>query len=117
MPTIIPLQQGDPRYQFSTDIGEETYVFRVRWNSRDAAWYFDVLERDETPIVFGVKVVLGVPLGASTIHKLFTGGVFVARDVGSAAAPADPAFDDLGSRVELWYLTRDEMAAESLGAA
>jgi hypothetical protein len=51
-PTLIPfLRSGDTGS--STSIDGDQYNFRVRWNSMDKAWYFDVREYDETPIVRG----------------------------------------------------------------
>ena len=114
MPTTIPLLPSDASYRFATNIGNENYIFYVRWNSRDAAWYFDLLEQDGTVIVQSVKIVLGAPLARATVHRLFANGVFVARD--TTASGIEPTFDDLGTRVQLWYFTRDEMVAELLGS-
>lgn len=112
MPTIIPLL-SDASYRFATNIEDENFIFYLRWNSRDSAWYFDLLEQDGTMIVRGVKVVLGAPLARSTVHRLFTDGVFVARD--TTKSGKEPTLDDLGTRVQLWYMTRAEMVAEMLG--
>lgn len=113
MPTIIPLVAADPTYRFATNIGTANYIFYVRWNSRDAAWYFDLLEQDGTVIVQSVKIVLGAPLARATTHALFDAGVLVARD--TTKSGLEPTIDDLGTRVQLWYLTRAEMVAELLG--
>ena len=113
MATILPLQPGDARYQFSTDLLGETYVFRVRWNERAKAGYIDVLERDETPIVLGAKIVLGAAIAHHVPHRLFMGGVLIARDQSRQGREA--TLDDLGDRVQLVYMTRDDMIAEMLG--
>lgn len=113
MATILPIKTGDARYRFSTDLRDTTYLVRVRWNARDGAWYLDLLEADGAPIVLGVKVVLGACLAHHVVHPLFQEGVLVARDTSHKGAP--PNIDDFGSRVQLVYLTRDDMIAELLG--
>jgi hypothetical protein len=113
MPTVIPLVPSDASYRLATNIENENYIFFVRWNSRDAAWYFDLLEQNGTMIARGVKIVLGAPLARSTVHRLFAAGVFVARD--TTKSGKEPTLDDLGTRVQLWYLTTAEMVAEILG--
>lgn len=115
MPTILPIVQGDADQAWTTDLAGVIYLVRLRWNLREAAWYLDVLERDErTPIVQGVKVVLGAMLGRRAQHPLFHDGALIARDTSGAAREA--TLEDMGARVELWYFTRLELAAEVLGS-
>ena len=63
-------------------------------------------------MIIGVKVVLGTYLGRSCAHPLFTEGVFVAIDTTNKHAEA--TYDDLGTRVEVWYYTTDEVASRAL---
>lgn len=99
----IPLIAGNPYYRVATSIEGVTYVFVVRWNRRDQAWYFDIFDAQNTLISRAIKIVLGGYLGRASNHPLFRGGVFVAADTSGAGQEA--TFDDLGSRVELRYLT------------
>lgn len=115
MPTILPIEQGDADQAWTTDLAGGIYLVRLRWNQREAAWYLDVLERDErTPIVQGVKVVLGAMLGRRAPHALFRDGALIARDTSGAGREA--TLEDLGARVELWYFTRYELVAETFGS-
>jgi hypothetical protein len=98
----IPLVPSIGSYRFGTAIDTVPYLFDVRWNTRDQAWYLDVLETDETPIVRGVKIVLGAYLGRRSNHPLFKNGVLVASD--TSGATRDATFDDLGTRVKLQYI-------------
>lgn len=99
---ILPFVPGLGAYRFSTQIESVEYAFDVRWNARAAAWYFDVLEQDGTPIAYGIKIVLGAYLGKIVIHRLFRTGVMVAIDTTRASREA--TFDDLGTRVEVrWF--------------
>lgn len=106
---ILNFQPSVPAYRFGTSIEQVPYIFDVRWNSRAAAWYFDVLEQDETPIVLGVKVVLGAHIGRRSQHVLFRRGTIVAIDTTQQGREA--AVDDLGTRVEVRYAP----LAETLG--
>lgn len=114
MAIVIPFRPSIGRYRFVTVIDTVQYIFKVRWNSRDEAWYFDVLEFDETPIVLGVKVTLGSYLGGRVNHPLFTQGAMVARP--HAAKHENPAFNNLGVTIDILYFSRGDLVTEILGA-
>lgn len=105
---VLPFIPSVGRYRFSTVIEDTQYVFDVRWNTRDAAWYFDVREADLTIIASGLKIVLGTYIGRQSTHSLFSDGVFVAYD--QSRQGLDAGLDDLGARVQVKYLTRLELA-------
>lgn len=107
MALILPFDSSNPFYTFNTTIAGAEYIFNVRWNTRDAAWYFDVSEIDNTPIANGIKVVLGCYLGRHTQHTLFRDGVIVATDLSSSGI--DAGIDDLGVRVVVMRMTIDEV--------
>lgn len=112
MAAVIPFSSDNPYYEFTTTINNASYRFVVRWNVRESAWYFDVLEIDNTPIVNSVKVVLGCYLGRHTIHPLFRTGVFVAFDLGTdenRGVARDATIDDFGTRVQVMRLTLQEV--------
>jgi hypothetical protein len=102
MTITLPFLGGKPYYRFNTPINDLIYWFVVRWNRRDQAWYFDVLDETEKPIRQGIKVVLGAYLGKSCTDPLFENGVFVVVDTSQQAIA--PTFDDLGIRVQIRYL-------------
>jgi hypothetical protein len=107
---ILPLSPGLPEYRFSTEIGDDSYVFDVRWNRRDQCWYLDLFEADgETAIFHGVKVVLGANLGRMHRHPLLGRGAFVAVD--TSGRSVDATFDDLGTRVLVIYMPSIEIVA------
>ncbi len=99
MPQIMPMVPSVPFYRLATAVDSTAYLIDVRWNERDAAWYLDFYEEDETPIAMGVKVVLGAYLGRSFQHPLFRDGVFVAVD--TSGQRLDATLDDLGTRVHI----------------
>lgn len=116
---ILPFSAGVvgiEDYRFATAIGEETYVFDVRWNRRDACWYLDLFEADGTTAVFhGVKIVLGAHLGRMHRHRLLDQGAFVAHD--TSGQLADAGFADLGTRVLVFYVPADELVGARIAAA
>jgi hypothetical protein len=89
-------------FRVGTTIGGSPYIIDGRWDTRDAAWYLDFLEADLTPIIFGIKLVLGAYLGRTSNHHLFRDGVLVAVD--SSGQRKDAGFDDMGTRVLLEYI-------------
>lgn len=98
----LPLLPKYPNYRFGATIGGSEYLFDPRWNSRDAAWYMDVREISLTPIVLGMKIVLGTYLGRRSNHKLFREGVLVAVDLDRSGL--DATYDDFGTRIILQYI-------------
>lgn len=103
MPSIIPFRPSDPLQTITVTLDQVTYVLRARWNTYEAAWYLDAWESDgTTPIAFGLKLVLGVKLGQSTPHSLFTAGLFV---IDTSNTATDAGLDDFGTRVLLVHMT------------
>lgn len=93
-------RDGSPNFRMGVtlDFGVP-YLFDVRWNARAASWYFDMFEADETPIISGVRIVLGTYLGRRCTHDFFRRGVLVAVD--TSGAGRDAGLDDLGARVQV----------------
>jgi hypothetical protein len=108
-PVGIPVIPSTPWYRLTTSLVDVPYIFDFRWNARDLAWYFDLFEIDEKPIVYGVKVVLGVPLARRVKHDLIRCGAFVARDL--TRQWRDATYDDFGTRVQLHYYTAQNVIA------
>ena len=109
MPQILPIEPGEPHTQTWTVIDGTPVLFELRWNARDAAWYFDLYDQEEVRIMSGVKVVLGVHLGRQSTHPLTRKGVFVAIDLSGEAR--DATFDDIGTRVQIRHYTVAEVVA------
>ena len=109
MPQDIPFSPSIPFYTLQTTLGEIDYIFVVRWNTRGNAWYFDLLEEDETPITNGLKVVLGALIGAENPNDNRLAGALVATDLTDEGV--EPGFDDLGDRVRVYFYPIEEINA------
>lgn len=107
MPSILPFTPGIPFYRMSVTLGEEDYVFDVRWNERDNGWYFDLFTVNEVAIIHGVKVVLGTLLGGVNPDENRLPGGLIAADLEDTGL--DPGFDDLGYRVQVYFYTLQEI--------
>jgi len=109
MPRLIPLTPSEPFYSFTTTLEDVDYLFDVRWNAIDGAWYFDVSTVSEEPILPGIKIVLGASPGRLCIDPRFPPGAFFVVD--TTGQGVDAGFDDIGTRVQLHYYTSAEVAA------
>lgn len=105
MPQQLPFVPSIPNYRVSTDLAGTQFILDARWNTRSEAWYLDILVEDETPIVRGVKVVLGALLGVTNVDPAFPAGTFLASD--TSGQGLDATLDDLGTRVIVLFFPDD----------
>lgn len=107
MPDFIPLDPSATNYRLRVPLDNETYLFDVRWNSRDAAYYVDIRQQDETPVALGLKLVLGVNIGRTYNHPFFQKHLL--RMVDSSDDRLDATYDDIGRRVFLMHTSFAEI--------
>jgi len=107
MPQQLPFAPSVPSYRVSTNLDGVQYILDVRWNGRDEAWYFDLLDEDEVPIKSGIKIVLGVLLGWRSTNPEFPTGQLIASDLTNEGR--DAGFDDIGDRVQVFYFADGEL--------
>jgi len=108
---VLPLRPSIGNFEFRTVLLSVEYKFKCRWNRQTLAYYLDIREADATPIRFGVKIVLGTYLGRTSTHPLFRRGVFAPR-IPQGDDRREAQFDDLGTRVQVWYYTNEEVVAQ-----
>ena len=101
----LPLVPSIPNYRVSTDLAGTQFILDVRRNERAGAWYLDILSEDETPIMRGIKIVLGVVLGVTNVDPNFPAGSLVAID--TSGKGVDATLDDLGTRVIVVFSADD----------
>ena len=105
----LPLIASTRGYRVGAILDGTPYIFDLHWNGREAAWYMDLLAEDETVIRAGMKLVLGARLGSQSAREDFPGGAFIVMDLSGTGI--DAGFDDLGVRVQVWYMTQAEIDA------
>jgi hypothetical protein len=79
------------------------YVLRLRYNERGGAWFVDVADDLGNVLAAGRKVVVNWPIvGArETSVNLFPGWLFA---FDTSDIDLDPTEEDMGTRVQLYYL-------------
>jgi hypothetical protein len=107
MAFVIPTSTTLPHYEIRVDLDGVPYTLEFRWNARDGAWYMHVKNEDDTHLVSGVKVVIGIPLGVRSANAEMPFGVLIALD--TSGADEQPGIDELGERVLLYYYSATEL--------
>lgn len=104
----LPVLQEGPLFGFSVELEGVNYGFTFRWNERSSQWSMDVADGDGNLLVAGIRVVVDVPmlLRYRSIPRLPPGDIVA---VDSTDQSRDPDFEDLGRRVEVFYISSDEI--------
>lgn len=106
----IPLDSLTPDYEFNTVLAGSEFILRVRWNERDAAWFMDISTPQERTIATGLKLVIGALIGFRIVDDEKPDGVFQVADL--SGNDQDAGFDDMGSRVRLYFIDTATLEAE-----
>ena len=101
---------GVARWTQRTALDGVDYLLTFRWSQREGHWLLDVATAEASPIVSGLALVVGSLLLVGVVDARRPAGQLVAVDT-TGANDADPAFDDLGTRFVLTYVTAAELAA------
>ncbi len=109
MPTQLPFVSEVFNYRVTTLIDGTEYIFDVRWNERDSAWYFDISDAEGSLILAGTKIMLGSPLGRRSVDPRYPNGIFSASDL--SGADEDATYTDLGTRVVVFFYAASELVA------
>jgi hypothetical protein len=109
----IPLAPGVASYDLRADLGDSDeskaeYQIRMRYADRLGVWLMDFLDEDGDAIFSGASCLLNVRLLKGNTHESRPPGdlVFVATSSGGTEA----TLEDMGDRVQLIYMTADEVA-------
>jgi hypothetical protein len=108
MAVVLPITVSSAHFSFVTELDSIGYTFEFRWNHRDSGWYLHLGDAEGTPLAQGIRVVLGTDMLGHFPGRLgFPPGVLTAVDTSGQSLEA--AFDDLGSRVKLYYLSLSDL--------
>ena len=106
MATIIPLTPTASS-QFTITIEGINLSLKVNWNSKEEAYRLDIFTDTLNPILLGLKLLPTVNLTGQYLDSRLPTGEFFCVDIESKGVR--PSFEDLGARVQLWYLTEEEI--------
>lgn len=100
----LPLTGGLTFQEFDTVLDGTPFTIRQRWNTRDAAWFIDLLDVNGGEIFIGAKIVIGNAIGRRVTDPRLP-GLFLADDLGAGQnnPRRDATFDDIGTRVRLYF--------------
>lgn len=98
-----------PRYVQRTRLGKRDYLLTFDWNGRDNHWHLSIALEDQTPVVSGVKIVVGTPLLRTVPGANRPEGEIFAID--TTGSHADPTLETLGASVPLIYVEPTDVVA------
>lgn len=94
----------EPEYfsqEFTQGLGEKTIRFVISWNQRAGSYSVDVYTQDRTPIVTGLRVVMGADIWGRVEDDRIPEGALIAIDTETDNVP--PGKGELGARVKLVF--------------
>jgi hypothetical protein len=97
-----------PAWRVEVSLEQLPFVLDFRYNSIAEAWFMDVLLRDETIVVGGIKLVQGAALLQQHIDDRLPPGEFVV--VSSGVCGCAPDYDEMGAGASLIYVPSDELS-------
>lgn len=106
--TVPTPVDGYPDQSFRVSLGDTQYGLRWLWNGREGVWTLSVSDADGEPILSGVRVVLDVDLLAYTADARAPQGYLIVSD--PSGGTTEPGLDELGNRVQVLFVTLDEIA-------
>ena len=99
---IISVQQDTPSWIQETTLDGAVYQILFRWNERESAWYYGLMDAAGASIAAG-KLVTNIALLAGNRSVRRPPGELMAQDMDKAG---EPGYSDLGGRVEILYLEK-----------
>lgn len=103
----IPTDARAPYTSQVTTLDGTPYIFNLDWSPRSASWYLSLYLQtngDPVPVRTGMRLTVGWPLlvGCTNANRPPGELITIALD-----GKGDPAYEDLGARVRLYYRTED----------
>lgn len=104
---VLPVLPEGSHFTFSTELDGTSFGFEFRWNNRDSGWYLFLYDGNGDPLAQNVRVVLKTSLLGQTVRAGFPAGYLYAED--STGQDVEAALTDLGSRVQIFYISASEL--------
>ena len=93
------------RSSFSQKIvlNSQIYNIKIYWNTREDAWYMDILDKDLNPYIYGIKLVANFPLLQEYDRSFVNYGNFILADTEGFPNSDRPTYDNIGERYQLIF--------------
>ena len=109
IPVGPPVAAGDVHFEMRMLLDGEYFTLTFRWNERDSGWRFSLGNGVGEALFYSVALRVGTPIQIHLRHLSgLPPGFFVCLD--STQAGIDPAFEDLGDRVGVFYVEEADLA-------
>lgn len=105
----IPTSTTLANYEFIIELDGVEFKMRFKYNSREDAWFFNILDTNDVMLRAGLKVVNEWTLLRLWAEANRPRGELIAVNQGNVPAP--PTLNQLGAEVLLTYLDATEIAA------
>ena len=56
----IPFDTTEADQQLTVDLGTESFIFRIKWNTRSEQWFLSMYDKEQSPLFEGLAFVLGI---------------------------------------------------------
>lgn len=99
----LPLGTASAWYTFRVGLSGVQYTFTIRYNSRMARWILDLADAQETPIITGVPLLIGLNLLGRFAGQTGVpiGKFYITDDTFGSTQPTRNSFSVTHT---LWYL-------------
>lgn len=85
---LTPIQANLPWYFFSTTLSGNTYILRLRYNSRMQRWVMDIADAANNTIIAGMVLLINRNANGQYVAAGVPPGVFFAYDDSSQGTEA-----------------------------
>lgn len=107
MSVVIPFFNTESNFRQEIILDNESYLFDFTWNERSEQWSMSILQPDETPLIYGVKLVLAYSLLDQFEYLDLPPGEFYCVD--TTGDEIEVNRDNIGDTVELVYIPEAEV--------
>jgi hypothetical protein len=104
---IIPFQKGLPSFTEEVTLDGIVYTFEFSWNSRGGFWSMNILNRDQTQLVMGVRLVMFYGLIRKFVDRGLPNGELYVLDPSGNTDEIQQ--NDFETRLTLCYFDEDEI--------
>ena len=104
---IIPFKEAS-QWQEQIELEGVQYIFNFTWNALNEFWTMDIYNRDEEPLILGIKIVPNYPLLQPYTVFGKPAGEIVCQNV--VNAPEGIGRFDMSQKFQLVYYNEGELA-------
>lgn len=107
MSEVIPFFTQFANFREEVILDNISFLFDFTFNERSGQWNLSILQTDETPIMFGIKLVLAYSLFDQFVHLALPPGELFCIDTTEQEIEVNRT--NLGDTIELVYIPEAEV--------